>query len=96
MILRRNVSATLEGGGPMNLSGNIVLCSRDSLAIDGRFFSGSLAHLSLFDTALNSTEVYALYESVAGDSSQSAAAPAPENWLSQYSNDNDLQVRSQA
>ena len=41
----------MDGGDPIDLLGDIVLCSRDAIQ-DDRHYSGSLAHLSLFNETL--------------------------------------------
>ena len=52
-----------NGGRPMLLDGNIVLCSR-SEAGGGGSFDGALTSLSLYDSFLNMTEVQELYNMV--------------------------------
>ncbi|GAB4817823.1 hypothetical protein N2152v2_004869 [Parachlorella kessleri] len=72
----------VTGGGPMLLSGNVVLCSRAD-ADTQRHFDGQLAYLGLYDTALNEVEVGALFDQVdnqrrlLAQNSSAAAAPAP-------------------
>ena len=45
----------------MLLDGNIVLCGRSDPAVN-RSFDGALASLSLYDVALDSTEIEAIYD----------------------------------
>ena len=47
---------TLDGGDPIYLRGNIFLCSRSDRDPD-RFFSGSIAQLSLYNEALNASSI---------------------------------------
>lgn len=68
-----NNASTADGGGPMLLNGEIVLCSRDNLT-DDRHFSGSLAHLALFDAALTTQQISQLYAAVLV---QTDSAPPP-------------------
>lgn len=78
------------------MTGNIVLCSRDSLALEDRFYQGSLSHLSLFSSVLSADQIMSLYTSVMGG----GLAPSPglstslmeSAWLNQFSNDTKLQV----
>jgi hypothetical protein len=51
-----DLTISLDGGDPIDLLGDIVLCSRDAID-DDRHYSGSLAHLSLFDAALLPSQV---------------------------------------
>jgi len=50
------MTISLDGGDPIDLLGDMVLCSRDAIS-DDRHFTGSLAHLSLFDKALLPSQV---------------------------------------
>lgn len=50
------VNYTIDGGDPIYLRGNIFLCARSDGQSD-RFFSGSVAQLSLYDEALNATSI---------------------------------------
>ncbi|CAD7700381.1 unnamed protein product [Ostreobium quekettii] len=49
-----------EGGDPVNLSGEIFLCSRTDQSPQ-RLFNGKLAHLALFDERLSPPDVMRLY-----------------------------------
>ena len=51
-----NVNYTIDGGDPIYLRGNIFLCTRYDGASD-RFFSGSIAQLSLYNEALNASSI---------------------------------------
>jgi hypothetical protein len=52
----------ITGGGPMDFaSGPLVLCARPDLE-PGRFLSGSLSNLMLFDQALSGGQVAALHQ----------------------------------
>ncbi|KAL4426385.1 hypothetical protein ABPG77_004679 [Micractinium sp. CCAP 211/92] len=53
---------TATGGGPMNLTGNFTLCSRSDLE-PTRFFSGSLAHLFVWNRSVTPEEMRLIYES---------------------------------
>lgn len=70
-----------DGGGSLKASGlansSIYLCGRSDGAAD-RFFSGSVAHVGFWDSALDAAAVSALFESVplAGSSSGAAAKAA--------------------
>ncbi len=46
----------IDGGDPMLLDGNVVLCVRSDDP-GGRHFDGQLAHLGMYDTFLNATQV---------------------------------------
>lgn len=84
-----------DGGNPLELTGNITLCSRDNLT-ENRFYSGSLSHLSLFDVALTTQQVLDLYRAVpvaAGTSPAPDPALGSSSWLDQYNASAFLQVR---
>ena len=90
-----------DAGGPFNLTGDVVLCSRDSLSVDGRYYSGSLAHLSVFDTALTGDQVYSLYQSVASltrpfddppATASTSNSSTSSTWLNQFNNASNLEV----
>ena len=54
---------SLDGGNPMNLTGNIILCGR----LEGdaaRGYDGQLAELTIFDSALTAPQIEALYYAV--------------------------------
>lgn len=88
----------VDGGDPIRLGGEIVLCSRDNVTSE-RHYSGSLAHLSLFDTTLNTQQISELYQAVplssAGSSETDAATTelGTSMWLNQFSNNSFLQAR---
>jgi hypothetical protein len=46
----------VDGGDPINIDTNIVLCGRSD-AQTSRFFDGRVAQLALFDTSLQAGEV---------------------------------------
>ena len=80
----------------MQLAGDIVLCSRDDLS-DERHFSGSITHLSLYDTALTAEQISNLYSSVPIRAPSPAPAPSPGGlqpsaWLDQYNASEFLQA----
>ena len=54
---------SLDGGNPMNLTGNIILCGR-SEGDAARGYDGQLAELTIFDSALTATQIEALYYTV--------------------------------
>ena len=67
-----------DGGGPLGLAGglsnsSVYLCGRSDGAAD-RFFSGSVAHVGFWDSALDSAAASALFESVPLAASSSGAA----------------------
>lgn len=70
-----------DGGGPLKASGltnsTVYLCGRSDGAAD-RFFSGSVAHVGFWDSALDAAAASALFESVplAGSSSGAAGKAA--------------------
>ncbi|KAI3433616.1 hypothetical protein D9Q98_003425 [Chlorella vulgaris] len=73
---------TATGGGPMNLTGNITLCARSDLEAT-RFFTGSLAHLLIFNTSLSPDNMLELYTTGRGfasalDQASTSQAPAAE------------------
>lgn len=51
----------VTGGDPIELDGEINLCGRAENSTD-RFFDGSMAHLSVFNTPLSADNVRNLYE----------------------------------
>ncbi|EFN59099.1 hypothetical protein CHLNCDRAFT_137883 [Chlorella variabilis] len=69
---------TATGGGPMNLTGNITLCSRSDLE-PTRFFGGSIAHLLIYNTSLTPDQMRLIYETgqPQSQSASPAAAPVP-------------------
>lgn len=46
----------IDGGDPLLLDGNVVLCSRSDDPA-GRHYDGRLAYLSLYDTALDDVQI---------------------------------------
>jgi len=66
----------VDGGDPMNLTGNIILCSRSDDPSE-RHFDGYLAYLSMWDSALNAQQVSALNSTVAQKAGQVATDPLP-------------------
>eukprot|EP00887_Chlorella_sp_A99_P005410 scaffold1.g5410.t1 len=69
----------VTGGGPAQLTGNVILCSRSDASAE-RHFDGQLAYLSLFDTgesSLNDSQVAALYTAVQRNMAKAARAPPP-------------------
>lgn len=53
----------VDGGKPMHINGNIVLCGRsDESAMRG--YSGSLAELAIWDGTLTPAQVAAIYAAV--------------------------------
>lgn len=52
-----------NGGRPMLLDGSIVLCGRSDAGVNGSY-DGALSSLSLYDNALNSSEIQQLYNKV--------------------------------
>ena len=66
-----------DGGGSLKASGlsnsSIYLCGRSDGAAD-RFFSGSVAHVGIWDSAIDAAGASALFESVPVASSSSGAA----------------------
>ena len=81
----------------MSLLGDIVLCSRDAV-LDDRHFSGRIAHLSLFSSTLQASQVMSLYNAVPLSNQATdlpAAAPTPtSSWLDQFSSSPYLQASS--
>jgi len=63
------------GGGPLNLNGTLHVCSRVDEDPE-RFFSGSIAHLRLYNSALSAAQVKALYDA---DSAVQGVAAAPQS-----------------
>lgn len=84
----------VDGGDPMQLTGEIVLCSRDNVTQD-RHFSGSLAHLSLFNTTLTPQHISALYAVVPANSTaaQAALGLGSSAVLDKFNTSSFLQVR---
>lgn len=55
----------INGGNPMFLDGPLVLCARSSNATNtSRTLNGRLTQFSIFDQALNATQVQILYQQV--------------------------------
>lgn len=52
----RSPHCQVDGGDPLVLDGNPVLCARSDDPV-GRHYDGELAHLSLFDVALEEEQV---------------------------------------
>lgn len=73
--------ATADGGDPIFLNGTLTLCGRADLNSQ-RFYSGRLAHLRIFDFALNETQVQAIYVEQAATASQPASSISPTPWNS--------------
>ena len=73
--------ATADGGDPIFLNGTLTLCARADLNSQ-RFYSGRLAHLRIFDFALNETQVQAIYVEQAATVSQPASSLSPTPWNS--------------
>ena len=48
-----------DGGQPMNMTGNILLCARNSTG--GGAYDGQISQLAIFNTTLVSRQVAALY-----------------------------------
>lgn len=88
-------NVSLDGGDPMNLLGDIVLCSRDSL-VDDRHYSGKIAHLSLFSLPLTPSQIQSLYKAVSLTSQDSSPAQQPEasSWLDGFASNSSLQARA--
>lgn len=66
----------VDGGGPLQLGGNVVLCSRYDADTE-RHYDGELAYLSLWDQALTPSQVAALYAAVQQKAAAAPAAAAP-------------------
>ncbi|KAK2080285.1 hypothetical protein QBZ16_000138 [Prototheca wickerhamii] len=64
---------SVNGGDAMNLTGDLVLCARSDLAA-GRFFTGRLAQLMVWNRSLAADDWAALY---AAGSAYIAASPSP-------------------
>ena len=78
------------GGAPMELNGNLTLCSRTDMDPD-RFFTGSIAHLSVYsNTTLTGDQVEALYQrEVVGSVCQSGCEFYDNGyWCTSYSGEN--------
>ncbi|PRW58639.1 hypothetical protein C2E21_2984 [Chlorella sorokiniana] len=65
----------VDGGDPILLDGNVVLCVRSDDPT-GRHFDGRVAYLSLFDEALDDSQVSALYGAVAANMTAASTAPS--------------------
>jgi hypothetical protein len=52
----RPAAPQIDGGDPILLDGNVVLCVRSDDP-EGRHYDGRLAYLGLYDVALNETQV---------------------------------------
>lgn len=59
------VELHVPGGDPMNIDGDIALCTR-SYDNSVRHFDGEMAYLSIWDQSLDADQIGALYEAVAG------------------------------
>ncbi|KAK9823790.1 hypothetical protein WJX72_005525 [[Myrmecia] bisecta] len=70
------VVKTLDGGHPVYLDDNIILCGR-SRGDDTRGYNGRLAQLALWDAALTPDQIAAIYSYGIGSSANSAASSAP-------------------
>jgi len=66
---------TATGGDPLNLNGTLTLCARADLD-SGRFFSGNLANLRIYNAPLEATQVKALYD---GDAAAGFVVNASES-----------------
>ena len=64
-----------DGGRPMRLDGNIVLCDHSDVNFP-RGYNGALRQLSLYDSGFNQEQVYALYQQVSKSSAASACKVA--------------------
>ncbi len=51
----------MTGGGPMVITGPMVLCARSDLS-PGRFYSGRLANLALYNASVSAAAMAALYD----------------------------------
>ncbi|KAL4419709.1 hypothetical protein ABPG75_006807 [Micractinium tetrahymenae] len=56
-----SLGSVVTGGGPMNLTGNVTLCGRSDLD-PLRFFTGSLAHLFIWNRSVTEEEMRQLFE----------------------------------
>ena len=54
----------IDGGDPLQLTGNMVLCSRSDDSGGERHFDGDLAYLSMWDVVLQEVQVKALFSAV--------------------------------
>ena len=54
---------SVTGGGPMAITGPMFLCARSDLSA-GRFYSGRLANLALYNTSVSAAAMAALYDQV--------------------------------
>ena len=52
-----------DAGRPMQLDGKIVLCGHSDTTFH-RNYNGAISHLSIYDNALNETQVLALFHQV--------------------------------
>ena len=52
-----------DAGRPMQLDGKIVLCGHSDTTFP-RNYDGAISHLSIYDNALNETQVLALFHQV--------------------------------
>jgi hypothetical protein len=66
----------VTGGGPMALGGVPTLCARADLE-PTRMYTGSLANLRIFDSALTAAQIKALYDADAAAFPRAALAAAP-------------------
>ena len=61
------IARSVDGGKPLDIDGNMVLCGRsDDTAQRG--YTGSLAELAIWNTALTAQQVSAIYTSVSAQS----------------------------
>lgn len=58
-----SVFAGTDGGRPMMLDGRMVLCSHSDPTFS-RHYNGGISQLSIYDTALGSAQVEAIYNQV--------------------------------
>lgn len=73
--------ATADGGNPISLNGTLTLCARADLNSQ-RFYSGRLAHLRIFDFALNDSQVEAVYVQQARTIISPVPSVSPSPWNS--------------
>ena len=51
-----NEIGTVDGGDPIFVDGDLVLCGRSDFSSD-RFFNGKIAHMAIFDYPLDNATV---------------------------------------
>lgn len=57
------ISRSVDGGKPLEIDGDIVLCGRSDETAQ-RGYTGSLAELAIWDTAITAAQVSEIYTAV--------------------------------